>query len=137
MWQFPVPVSITGIVLFSTTLLIRPAPPLGINTSTYSFNFINLAVTSRSVFSIKITAFSFIFFSFKSKLTLSSSSFNFLRFSQSSWFCSSIFVSISFEVFNFGRRTKYISIKPKTKPKSINTISIDRKIRASLFHLAL
>ena len=34
-WQLPVPVSITGIRLFSTTLRISPAPPLGISTSTY------------------------------------------------------------------------------------------------------
>ena len=32
-WQFPVPVSITGTVLFNTTDWISPAPPLGISTS--------------------------------------------------------------------------------------------------------
>ena len=39
-WQLPTPVSITGTVAFFTTVCISPAPPLGIKTSIYSFNFI-------------------------------------------------------------------------------------------------
>ena len=39
-WQFPVPVSITGTVLFCTTDCISPAPPLGISTSIYPLSLI-------------------------------------------------------------------------------------------------
>ena len=52
-WQFPVPVSMTGIVAWFTTALISPAPPLGISTSTYSFIFIKAAAVSLDVSSIK------------------------------------------------------------------------------------
>ena len=55
-WQFPVPVSITGIVAFSTTVLISPAPPRGISKSTYLLSFINCLAISLSVFSIRFIA---------------------------------------------------------------------------------
>ena len=49
MWQFPVPVSITGTVDFSTTVLIRFAPPLGISTSMYSRIVISFSAKALSV----------------------------------------------------------------------------------------
>ena len=55
-WQLPVPVSITGIVAFSTTVFISPAPPLGISKSTYLLRRMNCFATSRSVSSIRFTA---------------------------------------------------------------------------------
>ena len=56
MWQFPVPVSITGTVLFCTTFAMSPAPPLGIRTSIYLFSFIIWLTTARSVFSTRRSA---------------------------------------------------------------------------------
>ena len=55
-WQFPVPVSITGTVLFSTTERISPAPPLGISTSTQRFKRISSFVVSLLVSSISCRA---------------------------------------------------------------------------------
>ena len=56
MWQLPVPVSITGTVAFSTTLLMSPAPPRGMSTSRYWFIFIIFVALSRLVSSQSITA---------------------------------------------------------------------------------
>ena len=54
-------VSMTGIVLFSTTARIRPAPPRGIRTSTYRFSFMNAAVVSLEVSSMRSRASGFTF----------------------------------------------------------------------------
>ena len=59
-WQLPVPVSMTGTVAFCTTAEMRPAPPLGISTSKYSFIFMNSVVTSRELSSIREMAFGLI-----------------------------------------------------------------------------
>ena len=56
--QAETPVSMTGTVLFSTTILISPAPPRGIKTSIDSFNRIISCVTARSVDGISCTAVS-------------------------------------------------------------------------------
>ena len=64
-WQFPVPVSMTGIVLWLTTALISPLPPRGISTSTYSFIFINSAAVSREVSWISWIAFSVMSLAFR------------------------------------------------------------------------
>ena len=54
-WQLPVPVSMTGMVLFSTTVFISPAPPLGMSTSMYLFRRISSLVVSLLVSSISWT----------------------------------------------------------------------------------
>ena len=56
-WQLPEPVSITGTFAFSTTALIKPAPPLGINTSKYSVKRIISFADSLLVFCTSWTQF--------------------------------------------------------------------------------
>ena len=48
-WQLPTPVSMTGTREFSTTLLIRPAPPLGMSTSSTPLIRIMAVALSREV----------------------------------------------------------------------------------------
>ena len=51
-------------MLFSTTVLIKFLPPLGISTSTYLFNFINCIVFSFDVSSINVMQLLFTLSSF-------------------------------------------------------------------------
>ena len=48
-WQLPTPVSITGTLAFSTTLLMSPAPPRGMSTSIIPCRPISSSAASWSV----------------------------------------------------------------------------------------